>query len=117
MVSLKLKIDLDGGCKNHLVLGILGKYPQLRRSGLKILPNRETSCIGFQEIDRQSSERKWPEKAKRTKGSLQDLEGHCWSLCVRTKRELCVRIMAMGGTPKWQIRHLCVRIKSFCAYA
>ncbi|MED6211482.1 hypothetical protein PIB30_074112 [Stylosanthes scabra] len=31
MISLKLKVDLDGGSKNHLVLGTLRKYPQLRR--------------------------------------------------------------------------------------
>ncbi|MED6193264.1 hypothetical protein PIB30_017655 [Stylosanthes scabra] len=31
--------------------------------------------------------------------------------------EPCVRILALGSTPKWQIRHICVCIRSFDAYA
>ncbi|MED6111144.1 hypothetical protein PIB30_049790 [Stylosanthes scabra] len=33
--------------------------------------------------NRQSSERKWPERARGTEGSQQNLEGQIWSLCVR----------------------------------
>ncbi|MED6146156.1 hypothetical protein PIB30_031970 [Stylosanthes scabra] len=29
------------------------------------------------------SQRKWPERARGAKRSQQNLEGHCWSLCVR----------------------------------
>ncbi|MED6134533.1 hypothetical protein PIB30_037832 [Stylosanthes scabra] len=36
--------------------------------------------MGF---NRWSSERKWPERARGTKRSQQNLEGHCCSLCVR----------------------------------
>ncbi|MED6149016.1 hypothetical protein PIB30_058497 [Stylosanthes scabra] len=37
---------------------------------------------------RQSSERKWPERAKGTKESQQNLEGHCWTRCVRTSEAM-----------------------------
>ncbi|MED6108512.1 hypothetical protein PIB30_024692 [Stylosanthes scabra] len=33
--------------------------------------------------NRRSSERKWPERARGMKGSQQNLEGHCWTRCVR----------------------------------
>ncbi|MED6174154.1 hypothetical protein PIB30_066240 [Stylosanthes scabra] len=42
--------------------------------------------MGF---NRQSSERKWPERARGTKGSQQNLEGQSWSLCVRIKGAMC----------------------------
>ncbi|MED6119371.1 hypothetical protein PIB30_011174 [Stylosanthes scabra] len=31
--------------------------------------------------------------------------------------EPCIHILALGGTPKWQKRHLCIHIRSFYAYA
>ncbi|MED6158823.1 hypothetical protein PIB30_036444 [Stylosanthes scabra] len=39
-------------------------------------------------FNRRSSKRKWPERAKGTKGSQQNLEGHCWTLCVRIKEAM-----------------------------
>ncbi|MED6157413.1 hypothetical protein PIB30_022819 [Stylosanthes scabra] len=36
-----------------------------------------------QGYNRRSLERKWPDRAKGTKGSQQNLEGHCWTRCVR----------------------------------
>ncbi|MED6124258.1 hypothetical protein PIB30_057317, partial [Stylosanthes scabra] len=41
--------------------------------------------MGF---NRQSSERKWPERARGTEGSQQNLEGQSWSLYVRIKEAM-----------------------------
>ncbi|MED6215782.1 hypothetical protein PIB30_001400 [Stylosanthes scabra] len=69
--------------------------------------------MGF---NKQGLERKWPERAKGMKGSQQNLEGHCWTRCIRN-REAMRTHLDMGGTSKRRIWHRCVRIKSLYAYA
>ncbi|MED6121103.1 hypothetical protein PIB30_027039 [Stylosanthes scabra] len=49
-------------------------------TGKRAGPVMKPVSMGF---NRRSSERKWPERARGTKRSQQNLEGHCWSLCVR----------------------------------
>ncbi|MED6184667.1 hypothetical protein PIB30_049753 [Stylosanthes scabra] len=67
-------------------------------------------------FNRRSSEQKWPERAKRTKGSQQNLESHCWTRCVRNSEAMRMHL-EMGGTPKRQFLHRCVRTESLHAYA
>ncbi|MED6187631.1 hypothetical protein PIB30_078183 [Stylosanthes scabra] len=44
---------------------------------------RSVIALGKMTKGRWSSEQKWPERAKGMKGSQQNLEGHCWTRCVR----------------------------------
>ncbi|MED6220269.1 hypothetical protein PIB30_043302 [Stylosanthes scabra] len=76
--------------------------------------HRELSVntTGVSGYNRRSSERKWPERAKGTKRSQQNLEGHCWTRCVRNSEAMRTRL-DMGGTPKRRFRHRCVHISGF----
>ncbi|MED6222672.1 hypothetical protein PIB30_066558 [Stylosanthes scabra] len=69
--------------------------------------------MGF---NRKSSERKWPERVKGTKGSQQNLEGHCWTRCVCNSEAMRTHL-DVGGTPKRRFRHRCVCIEGLHAYA
>ncbi|MED6212483.1 hypothetical protein PIB30_083756, partial [Stylosanthes scabra] len=57
-------------------------------------------------LNRQSLERKWPERMKGTKGSQQNLEVHCWTRCVRNSEAMRTHL-DVGGTPKRRFRHRC----------
>ncbi|MED6170702.1 hypothetical protein PIB30_033554 [Stylosanthes scabra] len=56
----------------------------------------ENQRSGF---NRKSSERKWPERAKGRNGSQQNLEGHCWTRCVRNSEAMRTHL-DVGGTTK-----------------
>ncbi|MED6209763.1 hypothetical protein PIB30_057904, partial [Stylosanthes scabra] len=75
-------------------------------------------------FNRKSSERKWPERARGTKGSQQNLEGQSWSLCVRIKEAMRTHpglgrhaYLAEWTPMRTHSELLCVRIQSFYAYA
>ncbi|MED6208595.1 hypothetical protein PIB30_046782 [Stylosanthes scabra] len=67
--------------------------------------------------NRRSSERKWSERAKGTTGSQQNLEGHCWTRCVRISEAMRTHPIRGKHTQKvvsaqmrTQSELLCVRI-------
>ncbi|MED6194922.1 hypothetical protein PIB30_033042 [Stylosanthes scabra] len=67
--------------------------------------------------NRRSSERKWPKRAKGTKGSQQNLEGHCWTRCVRISKAMRTHPIrgrhaqkAISAQMRTHSELLCVRI-------
>ncbi|MED6193498.1 hypothetical protein PIB30_020113 [Stylosanthes scabra] len=109
VLSLKSRLPLLAATMLHIRPAYQIEIGQLRQRCLVVRVK-----LGY---NKRSSERKWPKRAKGTKGSQQNLEDHCWTRCVRISEAMRTHPIrgrhaqkAVSAQMRTHSELLCVRI-------